>query len=163
MTEAMALPTQADPGDHLAFPTLQSPFTVRNLRLKNGIFMSGHMTMMVTNNAVNADQVAYYAARAEGGPTCGSVTEATAVHPTALRGGKVLAAAFRMTASKASPESSRPAPHTPAGLLGSCSVRAGNQASIRRLTGEVTYSASAVRTDRFHSVPREMGLDLRTT
>jgi 2,4-dienoyl-CoA reductase-like NADH-dependent reductase (Old Yellow Enzyme family) len=144
--------------DGAPYPTLRSPFTIRNMRLKNRIFMSGHMTMMVTNNTVNADQVAYYAARAEGGAGL-IVTEATAVHQTALRGGRVLSAlsdkyiaGFARIVETCAPHGCR--------TLGQL-FHPGRE--IRRASDgsrPVTYSASAVANDRYHTVPREMSAEL---
>jgi 2,4-dienoyl-CoA reductase-like NADH-dependent reductase (Old Yellow Enzyme family) len=149
--------TTADAGDG-AYRTLLSPFRVRNMRLKNRIFMSGHMTMMVADNRVNEDQVAYYRARAEGGAAL-IVTEATAVHPTALRGGRVLSA----LSDECIPGFAQ--------IVEACQAfdcRTIGQLfhpgrEIRRAADgsrPVTYSASAVPTDRFHVVPRAMSGDL---
>lgn len=135
-----------------------SEFVIGRMRVKNRIFMSGHMTMMVTNNSVNEDQVAYYAARAEGGVGL-IVTEATAVHPTALRGGRVLAgfsddyvAGFAKIVEACAP----------------CGCRTIGQLfhpgrEIRKLSDgsrPVTYSASAVPNERYHTVPRAMSTAL---
>jgi 2,4-dienoyl-CoA reductase-like NADH-dependent reductase (Old Yellow Enzyme family) len=73
------------------FPNLFSPLAVGPLTLKNRIFVTGHMTMMVTGGVPSEAQAAYYAARARGGVAM-IVTEAAAVHETGLRGGKVISA-----------------------------------------------------------------------
>ncbi|MBE9552661.1 MAG: hypothetical protein IMF05_04265, partial [Proteobacteria bacterium] len=73
------------------FPNLFTPFAIGGVTLKNRIFVTGHMTMMATDNLPNEDQVAYYQARARGGAAL-IVTEAAAVHPTAVRSGGVITA-----------------------------------------------------------------------
>lgn len=141
-----------------ACPTLMSAFAIRRMHVKNRIFMSGHMTMMVTNNSVNEDQVAYYAARADGGVGL-IVTEATAVHPTALRGGRVLAGfsddcipGFAKIVEACAPSGCR--------TIGQL-FHPGRE--IRKLSDgsrPVTYSASAVPNQRYHTVPRAMSTAL---
>ena len=89
-TEIQADPIGAEQASR--FPRLFSPLAVGPLTLKNRIFVTGHMTMMVTGGVPSEAQAAYYAARARGGVAM-IVTEAAAVHETGLRGGSVLSAA----------------------------------------------------------------------
>ncbi|MDP6069748.1 MAG: FAD-dependent oxidoreductase [Alphaproteobacteria bacterium] len=71
------------------FPNLFSAFDLGRYRFRNRIFVTGHMTMMVTGGVPNDQQVAYYKERARGGVGL-IVMEAAAVHKTALRGGSVI-------------------------------------------------------------------------
>ena len=72
-----------------AFPHLFSPFRLGGQVLRNRIFVTGHMTMMVEDGVPSAQQAAYYATRAAGGVGM-IVMEAAAVHSSGLRGGKVI-------------------------------------------------------------------------
>ena len=51
----------------LNFPNLFSPLVVGPTRLKNRIFSTGHMTVMVKDGVPSDAMVAYHKARAEGG------------------------------------------------------------------------------------------------
>lgn len=48
------------------FPHLFAPFRLGDHDLRNRIFVTGHMTMMVTGGVPNEQQAAYYAARGDG-------------------------------------------------------------------------------------------------
>ena len=71
------------------FPHLFSPFRLGGHSLRNRIFVTGHMTMMVSNGLPNEQQAAYYEARARGGVGM-VVMEGAAVHGTGLRGQSVI-------------------------------------------------------------------------
>lgn len=75
-----------------SFPHLFSPLTVGPLTIKNRIFSTGHMTMMVEHGKPTDDLVAYHAARA----ACGAgliITEAVRVHASRVSGGNAACAA----------------------------------------------------------------------
>ena len=76
-------------GRPVSFPTLFSPFRLRGHRLRNRMFITGHMTMMVSDGVPSEAQAAYYAARATGGVGM-IVMEAAAVHPSGWRGNSVI-------------------------------------------------------------------------
>ncbi|WP_347555054.1 FAD-dependent oxidoreductase [Robbsia sp. KACC 23696] len=52
---------------HAAFPLLFAPFTLNGVTLRNRICLTGHGTGMGRDNKPDARQIAYYAARAQGG------------------------------------------------------------------------------------------------
>ena len=72
-----------------AFAHLFSPIQLGRHRIRNRMFITGHMTMMVTGGVPNEQQAAYHEARAKGGVGM-IVMEAAAVHPTSARGGSVI-------------------------------------------------------------------------
>ena len=62
------------------FPNLFSPLKVGPIEIKNRIFSTGHMTMLLDGGEPSDDMVAYHQARAAGGAAL-IITEASAVHP----------------------------------------------------------------------------------
>ena len=64
-----------------SFPNLFSPLEVGSIEIKNRIFSTGHMTLLLDGGAPSDDMVAYHQARAAGGAGL-IVTEASAVHPS---------------------------------------------------------------------------------
>lgn len=136
------------------FSHLFSAFTLGSVTLKNRIFVPGHMTMMVDNGVPNADQAAYYEARARGGAAM-IVTEAAAVHPTAVRSGRVIDA----TRDDCVPGYTKIVDAVrgyDCVVLGQLfhpgrEIKHAADGSL-----PVTYSASAERSDRFHVTPSPM-------
>ncbi len=61
--------------------TLFSPFTIGPQTVRNRIFSTGHMTVMLENGLPSDAMVAYHAARARGGAGL-IITEAARVHPS---------------------------------------------------------------------------------
>lgn len=72
-----------------AFPHLFSPIQLERHRVRNRMFITGHMTMTVTGGVPSEQQAASYEARAKGGVGM-IVMEAAAVYPTGVRGGSVI-------------------------------------------------------------------------
>ena len=64
-----------------SFPNLFSPLKVGPIEIKNRIFSTGHMTMLLNGGAPSDEMVAYHQARAAGGAGL-IITEASAVHPS---------------------------------------------------------------------------------
>jgi len=71
------------------FPRLFSEYRLGRHVLRNRMFVSAHMTMMVSNGVPSEQQAAYYRARAAGGVGL-IVMESAAVHGSAVRGGSVI-------------------------------------------------------------------------
>ena len=68
-----------------AFPTLFSPLRVGPIVLKNRIFSTGHMTVMLEDGVPSARMAAYHGARAEGGAGL-IIVEAARAHPSGTSG-----------------------------------------------------------------------------
>jgi 2,4-dienoyl-CoA reductase-like NADH-dependent reductase (Old Yellow Enzyme family)/pyruvate/2-oxoglutarate dehydrogenase complex dihydrolipoamide dehydrogenase (E3) component len=136
------------------FPNLFSPLAVGPLTLKNRIFVTGHMTMMVTGGVPSEAQAAYYAARARGGVAM-IVTEAAAVHETGLRGGKVISAIDDACIPgyarivEACADYGCP-------VLGQLFHPGREMTTAPDGSLLAAYAPSAVRSDRFHVVPRAL-------
>lgn len=67
------------------FDRLFSPLRVGPCTLKNRIFSTGHMAVMLDNNMPSAAMVAYHAAKAKGGAAL-TIIEAARVHPSGNSG-----------------------------------------------------------------------------
>ena len=65
------------------FPNLFSPLRVGPIEIKNRIFSTGHMTMLLDGGVPSDDMVAYHQARAAGGAGL-IITEASAALPPRL-------------------------------------------------------------------------------
>ena len=66
-----------------SFPNLFSPLEVGPIEIKNRVFSTGHMTMLLDGGAPSDDMVAYHRARAAGGAGL-IILEAARVHDSAL-------------------------------------------------------------------------------
>mgnify|MGYP001975086447 FL=1 len=64
---------------------LFSPLTLRGHRLKNRIFSTGHMAVMLENDRPTDAMVAYHEAKARGGVAL-TIIEAARVHPSGNSG-----------------------------------------------------------------------------
>jgi len=141
-----------------AFPTLFSTLEIRGKILKNRIFSTGHMTVMIKDGHPTEQMVAYHAARARGGAGL-IILEAARAHPSG--------------------DSGRPAIHAydPACIAGytrivdtchahDCKVFAQLNHPGREMgmmadgTHPAPLAPSAVPNERFHVMPREMPLAL---
>jgi len=83
-----------------AFHKLFSEFKLGQHVLRNRMFVSAHMTMMVDGGVPGEQQAAYYRARAAGGVGL-IVMESAAVHRSAIRGGSVIDATSDAVSSRA--------------------------------------------------------------
>lgn len=140
------------------FDTLFSPLTIRGHTLKNRIFSTGHMAVMLDDGKPSAAMVAYHAAKARGGAAL-TIIEAARVHPSG--------------------DSGRPAirAYDPACIPGYARLAQGCQAHGCKVfaqlshpgrempmaadgTHAVAYAPSAVPNERFHVMPRAMSVGL---
>jgi 2,4-dienoyl-CoA reductase-like NADH-dependent reductase (Old Yellow Enzyme family) len=69
-----------------SFFHLFSPLTIGPLTVKNRVFSTGHMTMMIDGGVPNDDFVAYHEARAAGGAGL-IITEAARIHSSTSTSG----------------------------------------------------------------------------
>lgn len=118
------------------------------------MFISGHMTMMVTDGAPDAQQAAYYSARAEGGVGL-IVTEAAAVHPSGLRSGKVIDASTDACIGGYAGLVEACAPHG-VPLIGQLFHPGREMARAADGSRMVSFGPSAVPSERRKSIPRPM-------
>ncbi len=137
---------------------LFSPLLLRGLTLRNRVFSTGHMAVMLDDGKVADSMVAYHAAKAKGGAAL-TIIEAARVHPSgdsgrpAIRaydpacvsGYAKLAAACHAQGCKVFAQLSHPGREMTMAADG---------------THAVAYAPSAVPNERFHVMPREMPVAL---
>jgi 2,4-dienoyl-CoA reductase-like NADH-dependent reductase (Old Yellow Enzyme family) len=134
----------------MAFDRLFTPLTLRSVTLRNRIVSTGHNTRIASANVANPALAAYHATRARGGAGL-IVCEAATVHET----GRHLSIArdsdidgFTLVAD---------AVHREGGVVFGQLFHPGREMSIASDgTKPLTYAASAVPNDRFHTMPRAM-------
>jgi 2,4-dienoyl-CoA reductase-like NADH-dependent reductase (Old Yellow Enzyme family) len=138
--------------------TLFSPLKIRGLTLRNRIFSTGHMAVMLDDGKVAEAMVAYHAAKAKGGAAL-TIIEAARVHPSgdsgrpAIRaydpvcipGYAALATACQAHGCKVFAQLSHPGREMTLAADG---------------THAVAYAPSAVPNERFHVMPRVMSAAL---
>ncbi len=136
------------------FRHLFAPLTIRGVTLRNRIFSTGHMTMLVADGLPTEDLVAYHEARAKGGAGL-IITEAARVHESGVASGQALNA----TTDAIVPGYAR----VVAAVHGhGCAVFGQLSHSGRVMGGSldgslpVAYSASVTPEERHHIMPRAM-------
>lgn len=137
---------------------LLSPLQIRGLTLRNRIFSTGHMAVMLEDGKVSDAMIAYHAAKAKGGAAL-TIIEAARVHPSGNSGRPAIRA------------------YDPACVPGyarlaqachdeGCKVFAQLSHPGREMTmaadgsHAVAYAPSAVPNERFHVMPREMSVEM---
>jgi 2,4-dienoyl-CoA reductase-like NADH-dependent reductase (Old Yellow Enzyme family) len=137
-----------------ALPHLYSPFTIRNLRIKNRIMSTGHDTTLPTAFVPNDALIAYQQARAQGGVGL-IVLQVAGVHETARYTSHLLMATsddcipgYRRLAEVCHAEG--------AAVFGQLFHPGREIMETAEGTAPVAYAPSAVPNQRFHVMPRAM-------
>ena len=137
-----------------SFPHLFSPLAIGPLTVKNRIFSTGHMTMMIEDGCPTDGFVAYHAARAAGGAGL-IITEAARVHPSGATSGLAIdatrddcIAAYRRTAEAVQAHG--------CAVFGQLSHAGRATYGTRDGTRAVAYAPSSTPDERFHNQPRAM-------
>ena len=135
-----------------SFPNLSSPLQVGPVELRNRIVSTGHMTGMIAGGVPTARFAPYHSARAEGG--CGLIiTESAAVHPTSNAYNIQLTdpaalAALAETARRVQAQGCR--------IFGQLGHGGRETHSGTDGSAPPAFGPSAIATERFHIMPREM-------
>ena len=132
-------------------PHLYSPFTIRNLRIKNRIMSTGHDTTLPTAFVPNEALIAYQQARAQGGVGL-IVLQVAGVHETARYTSHLLMATsddcipgYRRLAEVCHAEG--------AAVFGQLFHPGREIMETAEGTAPVAYAPSAVPNQRFHVMP----------
>jgi 2,4-dienoyl-CoA reductase-like NADH-dependent reductase (Old Yellow Enzyme family) len=134
------------------FPNLFQPIQIGNVRLRNRIVSTGHMTCMLSDGLPNADFVAYHEARAAGG--CGLIiTESAAVHPTSNAYNVQL---FRDDSIAALSKVADAVHRHDCKVFGQLGHGGRETHSSPDGTAPVAFGPSQVASERFHVIPRAM-------
>ncbi|HMB75795.1 MAG TPA: hypothetical protein VKN76_05320, partial [Kiloniellaceae bacterium] len=138
----------------MTFEKLFSPFTIRDLTLRNRIFSTGHMTNLVRDGSPSADLAAYHAARARGGAGL-IIMESARAHASSLSDQPAINASVDacIPGFAAVAEAVK---GTGAALFGQLSHAGRVTYALRQGRRLVTYAPSSSPDDRFHSTPRAM-------
>ncbi|MCZ4354472.1 FAD-dependent oxidoreductase [Roseovarius aestuarii] len=135
-------------------PTLFSPISLGPAQVRNRIFSTGHMTVMLEDGAPGDRMVAYHTARAKGGAGL-IITEAARVHPS----GESSRPGIRAFSDACIPGYRKIAEACHAH---GCAVFAQLTHPGRELglasdgTHAVSYAPSSIPNERFHTMPRQM-------
>ena len=137
---------------------LFSPLTLRGHKLKNRIFSTGHMAVMLENGKPTDAMVAYHEAKARGGAAL-TIIEAARVHPSGNSGRPSIKAYQQDTIPGYAKLANACHPH-------GCKVFAQLTHPGREMTmaadgsHAVAYAPSTVPNERFHVMPRAMSISL---
>jgi 2,4-dienoyl-CoA reductase-like NADH-dependent reductase (Old Yellow Enzyme family)/thioredoxin reductase len=157
MTQPLDAAGPIEPGS-TPFPRLFSPLQLGSLRVRNRIFSSGHDTVMARQGLISDQLIAYQQARAAGGVGL-IVVQVAAVHPTAEYTSHTLGAwddacipGFRRLAEVAHAEG--------AGIIGQIFHGGREIMDSDDGTLPVPLAPSSVPSERFHTMPRSMPVQL---
>ncbi len=135
---------------------LFSHLTLRGHRLKNRIFSTGHMAVMLENDKPTDAMVAYHGAKARGGAAL-TIIEAARVHPSGNSGRPAIRAYQKQCISGYAKLADACHPY-------GCKVFAQLSHPGREMTmaadgsHAVAYAPSSVPNERFHVMPRAMSI-----
>ena len=141
-----------------AFPSLFSPLVIRGKTLKNRIFSSGHMTVMIRDGRPTDAMVAYHEARARGGAAL-IIIEAARAH----RSGDSGRPAIHAYDDACIPGYARIAEAVHAHdckVFGQLAHPGREMGMSADGTQPVAYAPSSVPNERFHVMPRPLPLSL---
>ena len=137
-----------------SFDKLFTPLEIRGVTLKNRIFSTGHMAVMLDDGKPSTAMVAYHGAKARGGAAL-TIIEAARVHPSGDSGRPAIRAYDRACISGYEALAQACQPH-------GCRVFAQLSHPGREMTlaangtHAVAYAPSAVPNERFHVMPRAL-------
>ena len=133
---------------------LFSPLTIRGHRLKNRIFSTGHMTVMLENGNPSDRMVAYHQARAAGGAAL-VIIEAARAHASGVSSRPSIAAfhddcipGYRRIAEACHAHGCK--------VFGQLAHPGREMSEASDGTFAVAHAPSAVPNERFHVMPRQM-------
>ena len=133
---------------------LFSPLTIRGHRLKNRIFSTGHMTVMLENGNPSDRMVAYHQARAAGGAAL-VIVEAARAHPSGISSRPSIAAFDDACISGYSRIAEACHEHG-CKVFGQLTHPGREMSEALDGTFAVAHAPSAVPNERFHVMPRQM-------
>ena len=140
------------------FPRLFSPITIRGHEIRNRILSTGHQTYLSKNNLVDDDFIAYHEARARGGAGL-IITEAARFHETGFTDSPEIVVStddcipgFRALAQAIHSHGAK--------CFGQLSHSGRVTKRISNGMRGVAFAPSAIPDNRFHTMPREMPIEL---
>ncbi len=142
----------------LQFDHLFSPLEIRGLRLKNRIFSSGHMAVMLDDGKPTPQMVAYHEAKARGGAAL-TIIEAARVHPTGVSGRPAIRA-YDPDCVPGYTALAEACHRLGCRVFGQLSHPGREMTLAADGTNAVAYAPSPIPNERFHVMPRAMSTNL---
>lgn len=140
------------------FERLFSPIRIRNAEIRNRILSTGHQTYLAKGGVPGEDLIAYHEARARGGAGL-IIVESARFHETSLLDAPELNAS--QDACIPGYRSLAAAVHRHGGrIFGQLSHAGRVTKRMKEGLRGVAFAPSAVPDNRFHTMPREMPIDL---
>ncbi len=144
------MPTDQPP----RLPHLFEPLIIRGHQLKNRIFSTGHMTVLLDNGKPNDRMVAYHEARAAGGAAL-IITEAARVHPSGASSRPAILA-YKDDCIDGYTRIANACHQYGCKVFGQLSHPGREMTEAADGTHAVAYAPSAIPNERFHVMPRQM-------
>ncbi|HMO28144.1 FAD-dependent oxidoreductase [Enterovirga sp.] len=142
----------------VSFPHLFSPIRIRDAQIRNRILSTGHQTYLARGGVPGEDLIAYHEARARGGAGL-IIVESARFHATSLLDAPELNASddtciagYRALAAAVHRHGAR--------IFGQLSHAGRVTKRMKDGLRGIAFAPSAVPDNRFHTMPREMPLDL---
>lgn len=134
--------------------TLLSPLTINGHTLRNRIFSTGHMTVMLKDNLPTKRMAAYHAARAQGGAGL-IIIEAARAHVSGMSGRPAIRA-YEDACIPGYAKIADACQRHGAKVFAQLTHPGREMTTAADGTQAVALAPSAVATERFHVIPREM-------
>src|SRR6056297_3244378 len=141
-----------------ALDHLFAPLTIRDHTIRNRIFSTGHMTVMLSDGVPTERMVAYHAARAAGGAGL-IILEAARAHPSGDSGRPAIRA-YDDACIPGYARLAKAVQEHGCKLFGQLTHPGREMGLAADGTHAVAYAPSAIPNERFHTMPREMTPDM---
>ena len=133
---------------------LFEPLIIRKKVLKNRIFSTGHMAVMLNNGCPTDTMVAYHEAKAKGGAAL-TIIEAARVHPSGDSGRPAIRA-YDPSCIAGYKKLTTACHGYDCLVFGQLTHPGREMANMEDGTSPVAYAPSAIPNERFHVMPREL-------
>jgi len=133
---------------------LFEPLVIRKKVLKNRIFSTGHMAVMLNDGCPSESMVAYHAAKAKGGAAL-TIIEAARVHPSG-NSGRPAIRAYDPSCISGYKKLTTACHNYNCLVFGQLTHPGREMANMEDGTSPVAYAPSAIPNERFHVMPREL-------
>ena len=137
---------------------LFEPLIIRKKVLKNRIFSTGHMAVMLKEGCPTESMIAYHEAKAKGGAAL-TIIEAARVHPSGDSGRPAIRA-YDPNCISGYKKLTAACHQYDCLVFGQLTHPGREMADLEDGTSPVAYAPSAIPNERFHVMPRELSEDM---
>ena len=137
---------------------LFEPLIIRKKVLKNRIFSTGHMAVMLKEGCPTESMIAYHEAKAKGGAAL-TIIEAARVHPSGDSGRPAIRA-YDPSCISGYKKLTAACHRYDCLVFGQLTHPGREMADLEDGTSPVAYAPSAIPNERFHVMPRELSEDM---